>query len=104
MVNWCNWRVELYIAPAEVAEDMKTMLQKVETAAVEFMSTHIIGAERNMHSPRSKKTKLQTVSIVGKKVTSKSKKGELADMKNSKTLLAKMLLLQKVENYRWRKY
>ena len=37
------------IAPLEGAEDMKTMLQKGETAAVEFMKTHIIGAERNIH-------------------------------------------------------
>ena len=28
------------IAPPEVAEDMKTMLQKGETDAVEFMKTH----------------------------------------------------------------
>ena len=82
------------IAPPEVAEDMKTMLQKGETAAVEFMKTHIIGAERNIHSTL-KKTKLQTFSVVGKKVTSKSKKGELVAMKNSKTLFAKMLLIAK---------
>ena len=82
------------IAPPEVAEDMKTMLQKSETAALEFMKTHIIGAERNIHSTL-KKTKLQTFSVVGKKVTSKSKKGELVAMKNSKTLFAKMLLIAK---------
>ena len=70
------------IAPPEVAEDMKTM------------KTHIIGAERNIHSTL-KKTKLQTFSIVGKKVTSKSKKGELVAMKNSKALFAKMLLIAK---------
>ena len=82
------------IAPSEVAEDMKTMLQKGETAAVEFMKTHIIGAERNMHSTL-KKTKLQTFSVVGKKVLSKSKEGELVAVKNSKTLFAKMLLIAK---------
>ena len=80
--------------PPEVAEDMKTMLQKGETAAVEFMKTYIIGAEQNIHSTL-KKTKLQTFSVVGKKVTSKSKKGELVAMKNSKTLFAKMLLIAK---------
>jgi hypothetical protein len=82
------------IAPAAVAEDMKTMLQKGETAAVEFMKTHIIGSEPNIYSTL-KKTKLQTYSVVGKKVTSKSKKGELVAMKNSKTLFAKMLLIAK---------
>ena len=82
------------IAPLEVAEDMKTMLQKGETAAVEFMKTHIIGSEPNIYSTL-KKTKLQTYSVVGKKVTSKSKKGELVAMKNSKTLFAKMLLIAK---------
>jgi hypothetical protein len=38
---------------------------------------------------------LQTYSVVGKKVTSKSKQGELVAMKNSKTLFAKMLLIAK---------
>jgi hypothetical protein len=38
------------IAPPAVAEDMKTMLQKGETAAVEFMKTHIIGSEPNIYS------------------------------------------------------
>ena len=82
------------ITPLEVAKDMKTMLQKVETTAVEFMKTHIIGSEQNIYSTL-KKTKLQTYSVVGKKVTSKSKKGELVAMKNSKTLFAKMLLIAK---------
>lgn len=82
------------IAPPEVAEDMKTMLRKGETSAVEFMNAQIIGAERNIHSTL-KKTKFQTFSVVGKKVTSKSKKGELVAMKNSQMLFAKMLLIAK---------
>jgi hypothetical protein len=75
-------------------EDMTIMLQKSETAAVEFMKTHITGSEPNIYSTL-KKTKLQTYSVVGKKVTSKRKKGELVAMKNSKTLFAKMLLIAK---------
>ena len=65
------------ISPREVGKDTKTMLQEGETAAV-----HIIGAEQKIHSTL-KKTKLRTFSVVGN-VTSKSNKGELVAMKNSK--------------------
>jgi hypothetical protein len=85
------------IAPPAVAADMKTMVQKGEVAAVKFMETHITGDEPNIYSTITK-TKLQTYSVVGKKVTSKSKKGELVAMKNSKTLFAKMLLIAKSRN------
>ena len=64
------------IAPPAVAADMKTMVQKGEVAAVKFMETHITGDEPNIYSTITK-TKLQTYSVVGKKVTSKSKKGEI---------------------------
>ena len=82
------------VAPSTVAQDMKSMLQKGETAAVEFMEKNIVGTEPNIYSTL-KKTKLQTFSSVGKKVTCKSKSGELVAMKNSKELFAKMLLIAK---------
>ena len=85
------------VATSAVAKDMKTMEQRGEAAAVEFIKTRIAGKEMNLYSTL-KKTKLQTFSIVGKKVTSKSRKGELVAMKNSKVLFAKMLLISKSRN------
>jgi hypothetical protein len=80
------------IATSAVVNDMGSMLEKGESAALKFMKTHIVGEEPNIYSTITK-TNLQTFSVLGKKVTSKSKKGELVALKNSKILFAKMLLI-----------
>ena len=61
------------------------------------MKTNIIGEDPNIYST-IKKTNLKTFSYLGKKVTSKSTKGKLVAMKNSKILFAKMLLIAKSRN------
>jgi hypothetical protein len=76
---------------------MKTMLEKGECAAVEFMESNIVGEEPDIYT-KIKKTQLQTFSLIGKKVNSKSKKGEIVALKNSKALFAKMLLIAKSRN------
>lgn len=82
------------VATAAIADDMGSMLEKGEAAAVEFMKKHIIGHEPNIYSP-IKKINLQTFSAMGKKVTTKSRRGEIVAMKNSKNLFGKMLLIAK---------
>lgn len=82
------------VATPAIADDMRSMLEKGEAAAVEFMKKHIIGHEPNIYSP-IKKINLQTFSAMGKKVTTKNKRGEIVAMKNSKNLFGKMLLIAK---------
>ena len=76
------------VATSTVTDDMTTMLERGESAAVEFMQSNIIGEEPNIYTT-IKKTRLQTFSSIGKKVTSKSKKGQIVALKNSKMLFAK---------------
>jgi hypothetical protein len=76
---------------------MKTMLEKGECAAVEFMESNIVGEEPDIYT-KIKKTQLHTFSLIGKKVNCKSKKGEILALKNSKALFAKMLLKAKSRN------
>jgi hypothetical protein len=85
------------VATPAIANDMKTMQKKGESAAVKFMETNIVGQEPNIYCTIPK-TKLQTFSELGKKVTSKSRKGKLVTLKNSKNLFAKMLLVAKSRN------
>ena len=85
------------VASPAVADDMKTMLEKGKSASINFMKTNIIGEDPNIYST-IKKTNLKTFSYLGKKVTSKSTKGKLVAMKNSKILFAKMLLIAKSRN------
>lgn len=85
------------VATKAVAEDMKTMLEKGKVAADNFMKKNILGDEPNIYAT-IKKTKLETFSSLGKKVTNKNKKGELVAMKNSKILFTKMLLIAKSRN------
>ncbi len=82
------------VATSSVTSDMKTMLEKGECAAVEFMEANILGEKPNIYS-KIKKTQLQTFSLIGKKVNSKNRKGEIVALKNSKMLFAKMLLIAK---------
>jgi hypothetical protein len=82
------------VATSSVTSDMKTMLEKGECAAVEFMEANILGENPNIYS-KIKKTQLQTFSLIGKKVNSKNRKGEIVALKNSKMLFAKMLLIAK---------
>ena len=65
------------------------MLEKGKSASINFMKTNIIGEDPNIYST-IKKTNLKTFSYLGKKITSKSTKGKLVAMKNSKILFAKM--------------
>ncbi|CAB3981119.1 Hypothetical predicted protein [Paramuricea clavata] len=85
------------VATVSVTSGMKTMLEKGECAAVEFMESNIVGEEPDIYT-KIKKTQLQTFSLIGKKVNSKSKKGEIVALKNSKALFAKMLLIAKSRN------
>ena len=85
------------VASLAVSDDMKTMLEKGENAAINFMKTNIVGEAPNIYST-IKKTNLKTFSSLGKKVTSRSTKGQLVAMKNSKIIFARMLLIAKSRN------
>lgn len=85
------------VATPAVVEDMKMMLEKGRMKADEFMKTKIVGDEPNIYAT-IKKTKLETFSSLGKKVTNKNTKGELVAMKNSKALFSKMLLIARSRN------
>jgi hypothetical protein len=85
------------VATPTITEDMKTMLEKGRIAADNFMKSNILGEDPNIYAT-IKKTKLETFSSLGKKVTSKNKKGELVALKNSKILFTKMLLIAKSRN------
>ena len=76
------------VATESVTSDMKTMLEKGECAAVEFMESNIVGEEPDIYT-KIKKTQLQTFSLIGKKVNSKSKKGEIVALKTQKHFLQK---------------
>ena len=71
---------------------MKTMLKKGQLAEENFVKENLLGSEPNIYAT-IKKTKLETFSSLGTKVTNKTKKGDLVDMKNSKALLTNMLLV-----------
>ena len=58
------------------------------------MKTNIVREAPNIYST-IKKTNLKTFSSLGSKVTSKSSKGQLVAMKNSKILFVKMVLIAK---------
>lgn len=85
------------VATSTVTDDMKTMLIRGESAAVDFMKTNIVGEESNIYMT-IKKTGLKTFSSIGKKVISKSRKGQIVALKNSKMLFAKMLLIARSRN------
>ena len=82
------------VATPAVAEDMKTMLEKGKVAADNFMKTIVVEGGPDIYAT-IKKTKLETFSSMGKKVTNKNKKGDLVALKNSKILFSKMLLIAK---------
>ena len=79
------------VATPAIAEDMRTMLEKGKIGADNFMKSNVLGDEPNIYAT-IKKTQLETFSSLGKKVTSKNKKGELVALKNSKILFTKMLI------------
>ena len=90
LVNVCNGSV----APPEVSSDMRTMLERGEAAALSFMESNVLSAEPDIYTT-IKKNNLQTSSSINRKVTGKSKNGNVVALKNSKKLLAKMLLIAK---------
>ena len=53
------------VASPSVRSDMKTMHEKGEQAAVEFMKSNIVGEEPDIYTS-IRKTKLQTFSLIGK--------------------------------------
>ena len=90
LVIMCNGS----IAPSEVSSDITTMLERNEAAALSFMESNVLSAEPDIYTS-IKKTNLQTFSSINRKVTSKSKNGNVVALKNSKKLFAKMLSIAK---------
>ena len=80
------------VAPIGVATDVKNMHDKGEAAAMSYMKTNILFSKPDIYNP-IKKLNLRTFSSVYKKITSKTKNGEIVALKNSKTLFAKMVLI-----------
>lgn len=78
------------VATSTVTDDMKTMLIRDESTAVDFMKMNIVGEEYNIYMT-IKKTGLKTFSSIGKK-------GQIVALKNSKILFAKMLLIARSRN------
>ena len=88
LVHLCNGSV----ASDDVESDMKNMYQRGEAAAVSYIETNILSENPDIYTP-IKKMNLRTFSSMNKKVTSKTKKGEIVALKNSKNLFAKMVLI-----------
>ncbi len=88
LVHLCNGSV----ASADVESDMKNMYKKGEAAAVSYIETNILSEKPDTYTP-IKKMNLRTFSSMNKKITSKTKKGEIVALKNSKNLFAKMVLI-----------
>ena len=61
------------------------------------MENNILSSKPDIYAP-IKKLNLQTFSSMAKKVTTKRKNGEVTELKNSKELFAKMLLIAKNRN------
>ena len=80
------------VAPIGVATDMKNMHDKGEAAAMSYMKTNILSSKPDIYTP-IKKLNLRTFSSVHKKITSKTKNGEIVALKNSKKLFSKMVLI-----------
>ncbi len=85
------------VATAKIKSDMKSMYEKGESAAVEFMENQILCDKPDIYNP-IKKTNLQTFTSLSKTVTTKKKNGEIVALKNSKLLFARMILLAKSRN------
>ena len=88
LVHLCNGPV----ASDDVESDMKNMYKKGEAAAVSYIETNILSEKPDIYTP-IKKMNLRTFSSMNKKITSKTKKGEIVALKNSKNLFAKMVLI-----------
>lgn len=83
------------VAPDNVESDMNNMYERTEAAAVTYMEKNILSEKPDIYAPL-KKMNLRTFSSMNKKATSKTKKGEIVALKNSKNLFAiKMLLIAK---------
>ena len=83
------------VPPIGVATDMTNMHDKGEAAAMSYMKTNILSklsSKPDIYTP-IKKLNLRTFSSVHKKITSKTKNGEIVALKNSKKLFAKMVLI-----------
>ena len=85
------------VANSTIATDMKKMLEKGQFAEENFVKENLLRSGPNIYAI-FKKTKLETFSSLGKKVTNKTKKGNLVDLKNSKALFTKMLLVARSRN------
>lgn len=85
------------VATTEVESDMKSMFETGDIAALNFMRKKILSSQPDIYSP-IKKIKLKTFSSIGKKVHSKSKKGEIVALKNTKMLFGKMILIAQSRN------
>jgi hypothetical protein len=88
LVHLCNGSV----ASDDVESDMKNMYERGEAAAVSYIETNILSENPDIYTP-IKKMNLRTFSSMNTKVTSKTKKGEIVALKNSKNLFAKMVLV-----------
>jgi hypothetical protein len=82
------------VATDDVESDMNNMYERGEAAAVKYMEKNILSEKPDIYAPL-KKMNLRTFSSLNKKVASKTKKGEIVALKNSKNLFAKMLLIAK---------
>ena len=80
-----------------IKSDMEEMYQKGENAAMNFMTQQIMSERPDIYTP-IKKINLQTFTSIAKTIKSKSKKGEIVALKNSKALFARMLLIAKSRN------
>ena len=87
-MHLCNGSV----ASNDVESDMKNMYKRGEAAAVSYMKTNILSQKPDIYTP-IQKMNLRTFSSMNKKVTSKTKKGEIVALKNSNNLFAKMILI-----------
>ena len=65
-----------------------------EEAAMSYMESNILSSDPDIYAPM-KKFKLQTFSSLSKKISSKKKNGDVIELKNSKELFAKLLLIAK---------
>lgn len=88
LVHVCNGSV----ASTYIESDMKNMYERVEAAALAYIRTNILSEKPDIYKP-IKKIKLKIFSSIDKKITSKTKKGEILALKNSKKLFAKRILI-----------
>ncbi len=85
------------VASGDVESDMNNMYERGEAAAVTYMEKNILSEKPDIYAPLQKMN-LRTFSSMNKKVASKTKKGEIVALKNSKNLFAKMLLIAKTRD------